>query len=351
MNTLLIVRSSSHDPWHNLALEEYLTTRIQSDADLGLLGILYLWQNQNTVVIGRNQNAWRECQTALLENEGGRLARRTTGGGAVYHDLGNLNFSLISPRRSFCLDDNFDLIISTVKEHGINAERTGRNDITADGRKFSGNAFSLRAGAGLHHGTLLVNSDFARLSRYLTVAPAKLQAKGVASVRSRVVNLVEMNPLLTVQSLAETLEQHFVSRFQRSAAEAGHPKPFIAFATENDFAEEAAFLAAYERFASWQWRFGESLRFDAHVETRMDWGMVEIGLLVEQGRVAKAAIYTDALDCDFVEILISALQGCIFRSAALADSLRLAADQDGGFGPSREKMVFDLAELILEQGW
>ena len=212
MPKLLLVRSKKHDPYHNLALEDHLVSLLQADADKpdGLRGILYLWQNQDTVVIGRNQNAWSECQTGLLENEGGRLARRTTGGGAVYHDLGNLNFSLILPRRNFNLDDNFAMIISAVASQGIIAERSGRNDVLAGGRKFSGNAFSLRQDAGLHHGTLLIESDYTRLARYLNVAPAKLQAKGVASVKSRVINLCELCPTISVAAMFNAMEQAFL---------------------------------------------------------------------------------------------------------------------------------------------
>src|SRR5512133_3057601 len=108
MTHAMIITSQQHDPWYNLALEDYLMDMLGRQPDLQ--AVLYLWQNENTVVIGRNQNAWAECLTGQLEAEGGRLARRSTGGGAVFHDLGNLNFSLILPRRSFHLDVNFDMI-------------------------------------------------------------------------------------------------------------------------------------------------------------------------------------------------------------------------------------------------
>ena len=353
MPQLLLVRSENHDPWRNLALEEHLVRLLAAEAGQpeGIRGILYLWQNQNTVVIGRNQNAWTECQTGLLESDGGRLARRTTGGGAVYHDLGNLNFSLILPRRKFNLEDNFALIIAAVSSQGIKAERSGRNDVLAQGRKFSGNAFSLRQDAGLHHGTLLVDSDYGRLARYLTVSPSKLQAKGVASVKSRVINLCDLNPSLTVTAMALAMEDAFLRQPPAGlgAAETGQRQ--VLRTTDADYRDDPELEKTYRHFASWSWRYGESIRFDAMIEKRMDWGHVEIGLNVEKGVVSKATIYSDALDSDFIEMMASKLCGCRFQSTAMAAAVAQKPGQGNGFGPPRELMVNDIAELILEQNW
>ena len=141
----LIVINTSFNPWYNLALEEYLLDKV-TDYD----NILFLWQNANTVVIGRNQNAWRECRTELLESEGGKLARRSTGGGAVYHDAGNLNFSFILPRSSQDFLIQAGIITKAVGKFGINAYVNGRNDIVTDQGKFSGNAFTYRKNRALH---------------------------------------------------------------------------------------------------------------------------------------------------------------------------------------------------------
>lgn len=352
MPEALIIHSRQHDPWFNLALEEYLMEQMQADesgAD-GLQAILYLWQNQDTVVIGRNQNAWAECLTGLLEAEGGRLARRSTGGGAVFHDLGNLNFSLILPRQKYNLDDNFAMILAAVASQGITAERSGRNDILAGGLKFSGNAFSLRQSVGLHHGTLLVHSDYRRVGRYLTVAPAKLQAKGVASVRSRITNLQVINPAVTVDSLAKAMENAFLAQFCSQATPAGLNWQ-ICRSTDQEYESAARLLQLQARYASWAWRYGETIQFDATVEQRFSWGMIQLGFQVAKGLVSQAKIYSDALDSDFIDSLPAVFNGCRFHSAALAGEVRQAAGQEGGFGTPRTQMVDDLALLLLEQNW
>lgn len=350
----LIVTSKSHDPWFNLALEEFLMQKLirAVDGESDLTSILYLWQNQNTVVIGRNQNAWVECCTAKLEAEGGHLARRSTGGGAVFHDLGNLNFSLLLPEADFNLDRNFQMIVDTVKKEGIDAERSGRNDILVDGLKFSGNAFRMNRGVGLHHGTLLVHSAFERVARYLTVNPAKLVSKGVASVRSRITNLQVLRPDITVEMLSAAMENSFIRTFcsidETIKDDCGVQ---IERLTDEDFAGDPALLALTEQFASWNWRFGESIQFDSQIESKFEWGHIQICLNIQRGIVIKAQIYSDALDCDFIDAVIASLNGARFHSNILAEAvLRNASDGDG-FGVSRRKMAEDIAGFLLDQGW
>ena len=197
---LLVCRSRSFDPYENLALEEALLSRV-GEGEL----ILYLWQNEGTVVIGRNQNPWKECRTALLAEEGGHLARRLSGGGAVFHDRGNLNFTFLMNEADYDLPRQLTVLERACRSLGIPAQRSGRNDLLAEGRKFSGNAFYKHNGKAYHHGTLMLDVDMERVSRYLSPSKAKLAAKGVDSVRSRVVNLREFVPELTIERLADAL--------------------------------------------------------------------------------------------------------------------------------------------------
>ena len=204
IEALATYESGSFDPFLNLAMEQHLLETVASGCCL-----LYLWQNENTVVIGKNQNPWAECRASLLEEEGGHLARRLSGGGAVFHDLGNLNFTFLVPTTDYDLQKQQRVLLEACRSFGIPAELSGRNDLTADGRKFSGNAFYHNGPRSYHHGTLLVDVDGAKLQRYLTPTKAKLETKGVPSVRSRVVNLKELCPTIPIDSLKRALVAAF----------------------------------------------------------------------------------------------------------------------------------------------
>lgn len=302
MNARLL-RSRDTNPHRNLAREEAL---LMAYADTAYdTAALYLWQNASTVVIGRNQNAWRECRTALLEEEGGTLARRTTGGGAVFHDLGNLNFSFLLPRRSYDLPRQLGVVQAAVRTFGIECAFSGRNDLLAEGRKFSGNAFRFTKEGALHHGTLMVAVDPERMARYLQVSKAKLEAKGVKSVPSRVVNLSALAEV-TIEALAEALYAAFRQEYGPAPLEDADALALPGYAE----------LAA--RNATWDWNYGAAPAFDAAFETRFPWGGVELLLTLREGRVAACRVFTDAMDADLALTLEGALTGAPFDAKALA---------------------------------
>lgn len=346
---LLIVTTRSVNPWNNLALEEYLMGLCLSDSDQDSQrvygAVLFLWQNAHTVVIGRNQNAWAECRASALEADGGFLARRSTGGGAVYHDLGNLNFSIILPRSRFDLGKSFDVILDAVRLLGIEAERSGRNDILIGDRKFSGNAFRYLRGVALHHGTLMVDTDVEPLLRYLTVSDVKLRSRAIQSVRSRVINLIEAKADLTVPQLIQAVTDSFIAKYGAG----GRIDAIEAEAIEED--EELHDLRA--RYASWEWRYGQTIDFDVRVETgRFPWGQAELLLRVEQGLVREAVIYSDALDSDLMDRVAASLPGVPFNSEAIAARVILlgeAADTVGEI--PQETIVQDLATVLRDQAF
>lgn len=344
---LLILTTKKVNPYNNLAMEEYLMGRCRStvkhDPDRIYDAILFLWQNDHTVVIGRNQNAWAEAKTELLEAEGGHLARRGTGGGAVYHDMGNLNFSLIMPHDKFDLNRTFQFILEVVQSLGIAAERSGRNDILVDGKKFSGNAFRQLDGVGLHHGTFLVDSDYGRVGRYLTVSSEKLKSKAVTSVRSRITNLKAVKPDLTIGELMAQAIAHFPGFFG--------PEATVDVFNEDTFPRDARLTGLEARYQSWEWRYGKSLAFATKLATRFDWGQIDLQLDVAGGKVQDAALYSDALDSDFITALPAKLIGQPFTSKGLAEAIRTAVDDEINYGVSRQKMADDLAALIGAEGW
>ena len=205
---LWVIATEETDPYHNLALEETLMTRFEaSEGELAAQDslILYLWQNERTVVIGRHQVPDRECRLDRLREDGGHLARRRTGGGAVYHDLGNLNYSFLC--RSGLLPEGtlMGVVRDAVRSLGLRAEISGRNDLESEGFKFSGQAWLEKNGVSLQHGTLMIAVDRSAMAAYLTPPPEKLARHAVDSVRSRTVNLRELSPTLTVRQCAVSL--------------------------------------------------------------------------------------------------------------------------------------------------
>ncbi|MBQ4423835.1 MAG: lipoate--protein ligase [Clostridia bacterium] len=300
IDRLRTYESDGFDPYRNLAIEQHLLETVEGGCCL-----LYLWQNRSTVVIGRNQNAWAECRTALLSGEGGRLARRLSGGGAVYHDLGNLNFTFLVNTGDYDLDRQLSVIQTACRMLGVETERSGRNDLLADGRKFSGNAFYHHEGRSYHHGTLLVDVDTDRMGRYLSPSKAKLESKGVESVRSRVVNLKELNPAITVDALKTALFAAFSKVYGLETA------PY-------DAIDEARIAELTAHYASDAWLFGQRIPFTFRCERRFSWGGIELQLSVDRGVVQDARVYTDDMNHETAQTLCGALHDCPFSFGALS---------------------------------
>lgn len=303
INKLSFYISNCHNPYTNLATEKYLLDSVGNDEI-----ILYLWQNQNTVVIGKNQNALTECKCALLEEDGGHLARRLSGGGSVFHDLGNLNFTFLCRTENYDLSKQMQVIKEACVLGGISAEISGRNDILADGRKFSGNAFYNSRGKSYHHGTILVNADKQKLGKYLTPPKAKLQSKGVKSVKSRVINLSEINPTLTIEMLKDYMLSAFGKVYGLS------PSPFV-------IDDTAGISNLAEEYASWEYLYAPSLPFTFSCEGNFPWGNIELQLDVKEGKIQSAGVYTDALDHTLPDLLKDALKDCIFRMEEIEKSI------------------------------
>lgn len=278
MNLQFIV-SNQTEPYWNISVENHLVETAESVT-------LYLWRNRRTVVIGQNQNPYSEVNVEELEADGGYLMRRKTGGGAVYHDDGNLNFSFVVPKALYNQTRQFSVIQRAVESFGLHTELSGRNDILAEGRKFSGNAFSKGRVNDLHHGTLLISGDMSDLARYLKPKPAKLQKHGVASVRSRVVNLAELNPNISADSIAPRLRAAFEAEYGGTATE-------ISF---DNMIQQPAVRALHDHFASAEWKYGTWQSFTAQRSAQFDWGGVEIAIIINNGIINNVQLASDALD-------------------------------------------------------
>jgi len=281
---LQFIVSNQTEPYWNISVENYLVEHAECVT-------LYLWRNRRTVVIGQNQNPFSECNVEALEADGGYLMRRKTGGGAVYHDDGNINFSFVVPKALYDQTRQFGVIQRAVESFGLHTELSGRNDILAEGRKFSGNAFSKGRVNDLHHGTILIKGNMDDLARYLKPKPAKLQKHGVASVRSRVVNLAELNPAITPESIAPRLKEAFLSEYSEYSENSEN----------SDFSEiikRPEVRALHDHFASPEWKYGRWRTFTAQRSAQFDWGGVELALTVDEARgvITDVQLGSDALD-------------------------------------------------------
>lgn len=282
-----LIISTQTNPYINIAVENHLLS-LPSDGEV----TMYLWQNHRTVVIGQNQNPYAECNVAQLEHDGGYLMRRRTGGGAVFHDLGNLNFSFVVPYEAYDTTRQFSVLRHAVETYGLDTAVSGRNDVLCQGRKFSGNAFAKGKYQRLHHGTILIRTDVADLQRYLKVKPAKLQKHGVASVQSRVVNLSELVPEITAQNIVPRL----IAAFEQ---EYGTPLQTIDFDTVSAHPEVQEL---YSQFASDEWKYGRWQQFEAQQSAQFDWGAVEVAVQVDEaaGIIRSVDIASDSLFPDVI---------------------------------------------------
>ncbi len=280
MTRLLFLVSPQTNPYWNVAVENYLVAQQTQDCI-----VLYLWKNRRTVVVGLNQNPFAECNVDALINDGGFVMRRTTGGGAVYHDDGNLNFSFVAPYDLYDQSRQFEVICGALREFGLQAELSGRNDLLCQGRKFSGNAFSKGRYQRLHHGTLLIKGNMDDLQRYLKVRPAKLLKHGVASVQSRVVNLSELADV-TSDNIVAPLLLSFENVY-------GEKATHISF---DELIQREEVCALYEKYSSDEWLFRHWRSFSATKSAQFEWGVVDLSLSVEDDIIIHVQIASDALD-------------------------------------------------------
>lgn len=294
--------NKSTNPYYNLALDEYAMKHINIDEDF-----FFLWRNEPSVIIGKNQNTAEEVNQSFIDKNKVKVARRVSGGGAVYHDFGNLNFTFI-----INVDDpgkvNYKKyvqpIIDALKEMGINAEASGRNDILVDGLKISGNAQRMANGKLMHHGTLLYDVNIEDMVQALNVAPDKFISKGVKSVRSRVTNIREHLP-----NTSDIFD--FWDSLQYYLSNKGEDKEIVLGDAEIAKIE----FEAINRFATWDWIYGESPEFDLVNQKRFDGGKLEIKMNVEKAHIKEIRFIGDYLGLKDVGVIEERLRNVRFNKS------------------------------------
>ena len=329
---LRILKSAVTNPWFNLATEDWIFNTLNPDSHT-----LFLWRNSETVVIGRSQNPWVECKIDKMEADDVFLARRQSGGGAVFHDLGNTNFTFLSPKNDYDQAANFTIIINALKKLGIDADLSGRNDMQVGDKKISGSAFKHAADRSFHHGTLLVNANMQKLGDYLNPHPLKLKAKGIKSVRSRVANLVEFNHEINHDTLSDAIIEAFCEYY-------GDTAPVEAL-DEASLTKQPSLHKYYQQMADWDWRFGKTPEFTHHIETRFDWGIIDLHLDVKQAVIREVVIFSDALNVDLIELLKETLTDSKYNR----NDVKTKLDELGTAQPELAAQVNDVSEWLTSE--
>jgi len=298
------------DPRINLAIEEYALKTMDVDKDSYFL----FYINEPSIIIGKNQNTIEEINTDYVESNGIHVVRRLSGGGAVYHDLGNLNFSFLTKDDgdSFRNFKKFTQpIVDALKEMGVDAELSGRNDILAGGRKISGNAQFSTKGRMFSHGTLMFDTEIEAVVSALKVRKDKIESKGIKSIRSRVANIMEFieEPITIDDFRLKLLHSIFGGEEEVKTIEL----------TEEDWANIHAL--SKERYANWEWNYGKSPAFNMSHSERFPVGGIDVRLQVKNGVIEDAHIYGDFFGVGDVADIEALLVGTTYEKSAITESL------------------------------
>lgn len=308
---MITIPNNNNDPALNLAMEEYILTGMELEEP-----VLFFYVNAPSIIIGRHQNTLEEIDLSFVREHDIRVVRRCSGGGAVYHDLGNLNYSLICPGDTRASSDFSVLlqpILDALHELGLPAEKSGRNDLTLNGAKFSGNAYYHNRSGSVLHGTLLFDSDLSVLSRALRPDPEKLRSKGVRSVRSRVTCIRPWLPQISnTDELREAIIRHFALSNELTT------RSFTKKDLENTDA------LAENRYRNDYWTYGESPAFNHRCRIHHPGGTIDFRADVRDGAVNSARFFGDYFCSGDISVLECALRGIRWDKEALSKALTSA---------------------------
>jgi lipoate-protein ligase A len=326
---LFIDNKGINDAYMNLAIEEYALKNLDINESY-----LLFYINRPSIIIGKNQNTLEEINKDYVEENGIQVVRRLSGGGAVYHDLGNLNFSFITKDDgdSFSNFRKFtEPVIQALKKLGVNAELSGRNDIVVEGRKVSGNAQFFTKGRLFSHGTLMLDSEIDHVVSALKVRKDKIESKGIKSIRSRVANISEfLKEKLTMDKFRELLLKNIFDGVDEI------PEYVL---TEHDW--EQIQQLSKERYQSWEWNYGMSPKFNIQRTHRFPVGSIDVRLEVDKGIIENCKIYGDFFGTNDVSDIEKRLVGQKYEKASLQEALK-GVDIKSYFGNITEQDFLDL---------
>ncbi|MBZ9779361.1 lipoate--protein ligase [Psychroflexus sp. CAK8W] len=276
---MLCIKHQSTDPYFNIATDEYIFKHIEEDCFM-------LWRNDNAIIVGKHQNTLAEINYEYVKEKDIKIVRRLSGGGAVYHDLGNLNYSFTRTGENYEMIDferYTEPIIEVLKELGVDAKFEGRNDLTINGKKFSGNAEHVFRNKVLHHGTLLFSSEMKDISGALKVNPLKYKDRATKSIPNRVTNISDhLEEDITVDQFTDKVMDHITSRFENAR---------LYEFTEEDI--ENIRKIRDEKYSTWEWNYGYFPNYDFKKGARTEGGTVEVNMNVAEGKIKNLRITGD----------------------------------------------------------
>lgn len=325
---MLTIINEKTDPRYNLALEEYVLKKLPKDNDY-----ILLWQNEPAIIIGRNQNTHEEINSKYVKEHNIHVVRRISGGGAVYHDFGNLNYTFVTNNTKDNLN-NFrkftEPVIKALNSLGVKAEFAGRNDILIDGKKFSGNAQTYYRDRMYHHGTILFDADLDMVAKVLQVKLEKIESKGIKSNRSRVTNILPyLEKPMTIKEF-----QNYLLTFILGTEDIESKTYHL---TEEDYQNIDKLMK--EKYATWEWNFGENPDFALTKEKRFAGGKVSFRLDVSEGYIKNVKIFGDFFGKTEVSKLEQVLKGVKFERESVGKLLDIITIEDFFYNITKEDII------------
>ena len=306
-----LILNDNNDPSVNLALEEYCVRNLDVENEMYLL----FYINEPSVIIGKHQNTIEEINKEYVDKKGIKVVRRISGGGAVYHDFGNLNFSFItkySPEFFHNFEKFTKPVVETLRDMGVEAELGGRNDIVVRGRKISGNAQFTNLKSMFSHGTLLFNSHLEDVVHALNVKIDKIESKGIKSVRSRVANISEfLDDTMTIHDFKERITNSIFKEYESLP---------LYILTDSEW--EQVHKLSEMKYKTWEWNFGRSPEFNIQKVKRFDFGQIDVRIFVKEGRIVSIKFFGDFLGYGDSEDIEKKLAGVLYKEHDVSNALK-----------------------------
>ena len=306
---LTIVDIDIYDPYTNIAIENLLLQNLKHGEV-----IIFLWQNDCSVILGRNQCVYSQCNVNFIKRIGANICRRNSGGGAVFHDRGNLNYSIITVDNSDIIRKNIEIIIEALTLSGIKASFTGRNDICVNGKKISGNAYYSEGDKVCHHGTILIDSNIDNMENALNVDEDKWKGKGIVSQKSRVINLKSIINEINVNEVKQNLKTKFIEFYGKNTINN--------ITDEKDLKiDDGELLMLRQKYKSNLWVYGKNIEENLSIRRKFDWGIINIVFNIKNNRIRELNIFTDDLEVEYVDELKIIIEGQEFSKCKIQELL------------------------------